>query len=65
MKSCPPPACGARAERVTADDIGRVMARHVDPARLTTLVVGDLDTIGADLPTLGLGEPVILSPENW
>jgi len=52
-------------ERVTADDIGRVMERHVDPARLTTLVVGDLDTIGADLPTLGLGEPVILSPENW
>jgi zinc protease len=52
-------------ERVTADEVGLVMERHVDPSRLTTLIVGDLDTIGAELPTLGLGEPVVLSPENW
>ena len=38
-----------RIERVTTDDVSRVMARHLDPARLTTLVVGDLDAIGADL----------------
>jgi hypothetical protein len=40
---------------VTADDV-RVMARHIDPQRLTTLIVGDLDVIGADLG-LGLGDP--------
>ena len=31
-----------RVERVTGDEVTRVMARHLDPARLTTLVVGDL-----------------------
>jgi zinc protease len=45
---------------VTADDVHRVMERHVNPARLTTLIVGDLDVIGADLPALGLGEAVVL-----
>ena len=42
---------------MTSDDVSRVMARHLDPARLTTLVVGDLDAIGGDLGRLGLGEP--------
>ena len=37
------------------------MTRHLDPARLTTLVVGDLDAIGADLGRFGLGDPVVLS----
>ena len=36
-------------ERVTADDVTRVAARHLDPDRLTTLVVGDLDAVGGDL----------------
>ena len=45
---------------VTAEDVHRVMERHVNPARLTVLIVGDLDVIGADLPSLGLGEPVVL-----
>jgi len=54
-----------RIERVTADDVSRVMARHLDPARLVTLVVGDLDAIGADLAQLDLGEPVILSPDAF
>ncbi len=47
-----------RIERVTAEDVSRVMARHLDPARMVTLVVGDLDVIGGDLGALGLGEPV-------
>ena len=46
--------------RVTAADVHRVMERHVNPARLTVLIVGDLDVIGADLPSLALGDPVIL-----
>ena len=36
---------------------------HLDPDRLTTLVVGDLDAIGADLAALGFGEPVVLAPK--
>ena len=34
-----------RVERVTADDVTRVSAQHLDPSRLTTLVVGDYDSI--------------------
>jgi len=38
-----------RIERVTSDDVSRVMARHLDPARLTTLIVGDVEAIAQDL----------------
>ena len=41
------------------------MARHLDPARLTTLVVGDFDVIAQDLSGLGLGDPVVLSAESF
>ena len=51
--------------RVTAGDVSRVMEHHVDPARLTTLIVGDLDAIGADLVALGLGEPVVLPADAF
>ena len=51
-----------RIEQVTADEVSRVMTRHLDPARLTTLVVGDVDAIAAGLAGLGLGEPAILRP---
>jgi zinc protease len=54
-----------RIERVTSDEVSRVMARHLDPARLTTLVVGDVEVIGQDLSRLGLGEPVVLSPDAF
>jgi zinc protease len=54
-----------RIESVTAEDVSRVMARHLDPARLVTLVVGDLDVIGGDLGALGLGEPVVLPPDAF
>jgi zinc protease len=52
-------------EAVTPDDVTHVMARHIDPARLTTLVVGDLEVIGPDLARLGLGDPVVLSAETF
>ena len=54
-----------RIERVTADDVSRVMAKHLDPARLVTLVVGDLDVIGPDLGALGLGDAVVLPPDAF
>lgn len=54
-----------RIERVTADDVSRVMTAHLDPARLVTLVVGDLDVIGPDLGALGLGDAVVLSPDAF
>jgi predicted Zn-dependent peptidase len=52
-------------ERVTSDDVSRVMAQHVDPSRLTTLIVGDLDVVGADLGALGLGDPVVLPSDAF
>jgi predicted Zn-dependent peptidase len=54
-----------RIEAVTAADVSRVMSHHVDPARLVTLIVGDLDVIGADLGQLGLGDPVVLPPDAF
>ncbi|HWF85548.1 MAG TPA: hypothetical protein VG222_11900, partial [Vicinamibacterales bacterium] len=50
-------------ERVTADQATAAMARHTDPARLTTLIVGDLDTVAHDLPSLNLGDAVVLSAD--
>lgn len=47
-------------ECVTGDDISRVMRRHLDPGRLTTLIVGDLEAIGRDLERLGLGAPQLV-----
>jgi predicted Zn-dependent peptidase len=52
-------------EGVTVDDVTRVAARTLDPERLTVLIVGDLDAIAADLNGLGLGEPLVLSPETF
>jgi zinc protease len=52
-----------RIERVTRDDVSRAMTTHVDPDRLTTLVVGDLEAIGRDLEPIGLGEPLTLEAE--
>jgi predicted Zn-dependent peptidase len=52
-------------ERVTPDEATRVLAQHLDPARLTTLVVGDLDVIGRDLTPLNLGEVVVLSADTF
>jgi predicted Zn-dependent peptidase len=52
-------------ERLTADEVSRAMARHLDASRLTTVVVGDYDTVGADLAHLGLGDPLVLSPETF
>jgi zinc protease len=52
-------------ERVTCEEVTRVMRHHLDPDRLTTLVVGDVDAIGADLERLHLGSPVTLAAESF
>lgn len=36
-------------------DVTRVAAAHIDPSRLLTVIVGDRDRLGADLPRLDLG----------
>jgi predicted Zn-dependent peptidase len=52
-------------ERVTPDEATRVAARHLDPERLTTLIVGDVDAIAGDLARLGLGEPAVCSADAF
>ena len=52
-------------ERVTGDEVSRVMRRHLDPERLTTLVVGDLDAIGGDLERVNLGAPRVLALDSF
>jgi predicted Zn-dependent peptidase len=54
-----------RIERVTVDEVTRVAARHLDPAKLTTLIVGDFGTIEGDLDSLGLGVPSVLPAETF
>ena len=55
----------SRVERVTSLEVSRVMERHLDPARLTTLVVGDLEVIGEDVSRLGFGDPIVLTPDAY
>jgi zinc protease len=53
-----------RIEAVTTDDVSRVMTRHLDPARLVTVVVGDLDIVRSDLGALSYSEPAVLAAES-
>ena len=47
-------------QAVTPAAIREVFARHLDPARMTVLVVGDPDRFEAPLESLGLGPVVVL-----
>jgi predicted Zn-dependent peptidase len=49
-----------RIERITIDDVTHAMAKHVDPDRLVTLIVGDPEAVALDLRSLGLAEPAVL-----
>ena len=51
--------------RVTVDDVTRVASEHINPGRLTTLVVGDYEAIDSSLRGLGLGEPALLPPDSF
>jgi len=54
-----------RIERLTPDEVTRVAAEHLDPDRLTTLIVGDFDTVAQDLGRLNLGDAVVLSADTF
>lgn len=53
-----------RVAAVTADDVTRAARTYLHPSRLSTLVVGDHQAIAESLGQLGLGEPLVLSPEG-
>jgi zinc protease len=52
-----------RTNGVTAAEVTRVAAQYLDPAKVTTLVVGDHAAIDASLRTLDLGDPQLLPPD--
>jgi predicted Zn-dependent peptidase len=54
-----------RMEQLTADEVMAAAARHLDPDRLTTLVVGDIERTARDLEALGLGTPARLSLDSF
>jgi len=54
-----------RIEAVSRDEVSRVMTRYIDPGRLTTLIVGDIDVFGAELGGLGVGDPLVLPPDAF
>ena len=54
-----------RIERVTTDEVSRVMTRHLNPAKLTTLIVGDLEVVGPEIARLDLGEPIVLPADGF
>jgi zinc protease len=47
----------SRIESVSAEDVTRAASRHLDPARLATVIVGDPDAIAAPLAAAGLPAP--------
>ena len=53
-----------RVNAVSQSDVVDVAARHVDPSRAVTLIVGDYQAIEASLPSLGLGEPQLLPADE-
>jgi zinc protease len=53
-----------KVNAVTADEVTRVAARHLDPSRMTTLIVGDHHAIADSLKTLRLGDPQLLSADQ-
>jgi zinc protease len=53
-----------RVEAVTPEEVTQVAARHLDPDRLTAVIVGDLDQVGQNLSQLDLGQPAVLSADS-
>ena len=52
-----------KLSQVTAHDVTRAAQRYLDPVKMTTVIVGDLDKIAASLPGLGLGPHRVLTLE--
>jgi predicted Zn-dependent peptidase len=52
-----------KVNAVTSADVVAAAARHLDPAKLTTLIVGDYSAIADSLRSLNLGEPQLHAAE--
>ena len=52
-----------RLSQVTANDVAAAARRYLDPAKMTTVIVGDLDKIASSLPGLELGRHQVLAIE--
>ena len=52
---------GGAAAGLTPDEVTSVAATHLDPDRLTTLVVGDFAHIADELGSLNLGETHVVT----
>ena len=50
-----------RLSQVTAQDVAMAAQRYLDPSKMTTVIVGDLDKIAGSLPELGLGPHRVLT----
>ena len=53
-----------KVNAVSAEDVVSVARRYLDPARLTTLIVGDHAAVSESLATVGLGSPELLPSES-
>jgi predicted Zn-dependent peptidase len=53
-----------KLSQVTAHDVTRAAGRYLDPAKMTTVIVGDLDKIAASLHGLGLGPHRVLAADG-
>jgi len=52
-----------KVNAIGQDDVTRVAALHLMPAKMSTLIVGDHSAIADSLSRLGLGMPSVLPPE--
>jgi predicted Zn-dependent peptidase len=53
-----------RISAVRAEDVVRAAERYVDPAKTTTLIVGDYQMVGESLASLGLGDARLLPADG-
>lgn len=54
-----------RIREVTPEMATDAIHRHLDPERLTTLIVGDLTAVAGTLQTLSLGAPIVVPSETF
>jgi predicted Zn-dependent peptidase len=52
-----------RLAQVTADEVSAAARQYLPPAKMSTVIVGDLDKIQASLPGLGLGPHQVLTTD--
>jgi len=53
-----------RIEALSPDEVTQAAARHLEPSRLSTLVVGDVDVTSQEFSRLNLGAPELLTPDS-